>query len=148
MSCLWIEWRAVGRLIGVRSGDLPADCRWVTEYFAEVVANRLERTAAVEDVLDRLHAPGAPPLPWVIRVGWPLAGVPLAHAHVLVTTGLLPSLLRERFGLGWSRAQEVELRLLARASRSTTPALGAARIVGPAYLRLRARHDADVRSGG
>jgi uncharacterized protein (DUF2236 family) len=134
---LWIEWRAVGRLVGVRSRDLPADWQGLTEYFAEMVTNRLERTAAVDEVLDTLHAPGAPPLPSLLRAGWPLVGVPLAHAHVLVTTGLLPPLLRERFGLGWSRARELELYLLARALRSTTPALGAARIVGPAYLRLR-----------
>ena len=134
----WVEWRAAGRLVGVRTRDLPADWHGFEAYFEEMVGTRLQRTPAVDDVLDTLHAPGAPPLPLALRAGWPLAGAPLAHAHVLVTTGLLPPLLRERFGLAWGRAREIEFYLLARALRATTPALGAARILGPTYLRLRA----------
>jgi uncharacterized protein (DUF2236 family) len=133
----WAEWRAAGRLVGVRTRDLPEDWQALEAYFEEMVATRLQRTAAVDDVLGTLHAPGAPPLPFPVRAGWPLAGAPLAHAHVLVTIGLLPPLLRERFGLAWGRAREVEFYLLTRALRATTPALGAARVVGPAYLRLR-----------
>ena len=56
-----------------------------------------------------------------------------------MTVGMLRPSLRERFGLGWSRAQELELDVLARALRAMTPVLGAARIVGPAYLGLRAK---------
>lgn len=135
----WAEWRAAGRLVGVRARDLPADWRGLEAYFDEMVGHRLERTAAVDDVLDTLRAPGPPPLPLLLRAGWPLAGMPLAHAHMLVTSGMLPPPLRERFGLGWSRAQDLELQLLARALRAATPALpAAARILGPAYLRLRA----------
>jgi uncharacterized protein (DUF2236 family) len=133
----WLEWRAAGRLIGVRTRDLPADWQRLEAYFDEMVGDRLERTPAVDEVLDTLHDPGPPPLPLPLRAAWPLAGAPLAHAHLLVTTGLLPPLLRKRFGLGWSRAQQAEFSVLARALRATSPALGAARIVGPAYLRLR-----------
>jgi uncharacterized protein (DUF2236 family) len=133
----WREWRAAGRLLGVRTRDLPADWQRLEVYFEEMVGHRLERTPAVDDVLATLHDPGAPPLPCLLRAGWPLAGAALAHAHVLVTVGLLPPLLRQRFGLAWTRAREAEFYVLARALRATTPALGAARIVGPAYLRLR-----------
>jgi uncharacterized protein (DUF2236 family) len=133
----WLEWRAAGRLIGVRARDLPADWQGLEAYLEDMIDHRLERTPAVDDVLDTLHAPGAPPRPLLLRAGWPLAGVPLAHVHVLVTIGLLPPLLRERFGLAWSRARDVEFGVLARALRATTPVLGGARIVGPAYVRLR-----------
>jgi uncharacterized protein (DUF2236 family) len=54
----WAEWRAAGRLIGVRSGDLPADWPGLESYFERMVRDRLEATTAVEDVLDTLRAPG------------------------------------------------------------------------------------------
>jgi uncharacterized protein (DUF2236 family) len=133
----WLEWRAAGRLLGIRPRDLPADWPALERYFDTMVGHRLERTPAVDDVLATLHAPGAPPVPLALRAGWPLAGAPLAHALVLVTTGLLPPLLRERFGLEWSGARAVEFDVLTRALRATTPALGPTRIIGPAYLRLR-----------
>ena len=133
----WAEWRAAGRLVGVRARDLPADWHGVEAYFEEMVRTRLQHTAAVDAVLDTLQAPGAPPLPLPLRMGWPLAGAPLAHANVLVTIGLLPAPLRDRLGLAWGRARALEFDLLTRALRAMTPALAPARVVGPAYLRLR-----------
>jgi uncharacterized protein (DUF2236 family) len=134
----WAEWRAVGRLLGVRAGDLPNDWAEFEVYVERMLRDRLERTTAVDEVLETLADPGPPPLPLPVRVGWPVAGIPLGRALVLVTTGMLPPLLRERFGLGWSRAQALELDVLARALRAMTPALpGVARIIGPAYLWLR-----------
>ena len=56
---------------------------------------------------------------------------------MLVTIGTLPPVLRERFGLGWSRAQQLELDTLGRTLRAMTPVLRVAGVVGPAYLRLR-----------
>lgn len=137
----WVEWRDVGRLLGVRARDLPADWGEFEAYVDRMARDRLERTTAVDDVLLTLAAPGAPPVPLPLRVGWPVAGIPLARALVLTTTGLLPPLLRERFGLGWSRTQELELDALARGMRAMTPVLGAARIIGPTYLRLRRAAD-------
>ena len=134
----WADWRAAGRLLGVRARDLPADWAGLEAYVDDMVDHRLQRTAAVDDVLATLRDPGPPPVPLPLRVGWPLAGIPLAHALDLVTTGLLAPVLRERFGLGWSPVQRTELQLLAgglRATAAVTP--GAARILGPVYLRLR-----------
>jgi uncharacterized protein (DUF2236 family) len=133
----WLEWRAVGRLLGIRASELPGDWREFEAYVDGMVRGRLEHTRAVDDVLDTLAAPGPPPLPLPLRAGWPLAGIPLSRALTLVTIGTLPPVLRERFGLGWSRAERLELDLLARVLRAMTPALGAARIIGPAYLRVR-----------
>lgn len=133
----WVEWRGVGRLLGVRARELPADWSEFEAYVDHMTRDRLEHTPAVDDVLATLAAPGPPPVPLPLRAGWPVAGIPLSRALVLATTGLLPPVLRERFGLGWSRHQELELDVLARALRSMTPVLGIARVVGPAYLRLR-----------
>jgi uncharacterized protein (DUF2236 family) len=51
---------------------------------------------------------------------------------------MLPPVLRERFGIKWSRRQELEMRALARASRAATPLMPAqVRMYGKHYLRLR-----------
>jgi uncharacterized protein (DUF2236 family) len=133
----WLEWRAVGRLLGIRGGELPESWHDFDAYVAAMVTERLERTRAVDDVLATLAGPGPPPVPAPLRPAWPVAGVPLAHALRLTTVGTLPAVLRERFGLDWSRAQQLELDVLARSLRTLSPVLGAARIIGPAYLRLR-----------
>jgi hypothetical protein len=57
-----------------------------------------------------------------------------SERRVLLTAGYA-LVLHERFGLAWSRAREAEFAALARALRA--PLLGAARIIGPADLRLR-----------
>jgi uncharacterized protein (DUF2236 family) len=134
----WREWRDLGRLLGVRERDLPADWTAFRAYLDDIVAGRLEHTAAVDDVLDALANPAAPPLPVAARPAWTLAAVPLTHVMGLVTVGMLPAVLRERFGLRSSKAQQLELRLLGHAMRATTPMLpGAVRVSGPGYLRLR-----------
>ena len=133
----WAEWRRVGRLLGIRSGDLPGDWPEFEAYVEHMIRDRLEHTTAVDDVLRILAAPGAPPLPLPVRAGWPVAGIPLGRALVLVTAGMLPAPLRERFGLRWTRAQQLELDVIARGLRAMTPLLGATRSVGPAYLALR-----------
>src|SRR5262245_49817049 len=56
----WEEWRRYGRLIGVRDGDLPASWGQFQGYFEEMVEERLERTAAVDEVLESLSGRVAP----------------------------------------------------------------------------------------
>jgi uncharacterized protein (DUF2236 family) len=135
----YAEWRHNGRLIGIGDRDLPEGWGAFREYFDAMVAERLERTAAVGEVLDALAAPAGPDLGrFVPEVAWRLARIPATRQIGLITAGLLPAVLRERFGIPWTRARERELRLLAAASRAATPLLPrAVRNVGPRYLRWR-----------
>ena len=56
----------------------------------------------------------------------------------LGTVGLLPGRLRERFGVRWSRAQELELCAVGALARSATPLIPRSlRDTGPGYLRWR-----------
>lgn len=136
---LWCEWRALGRLIGVRPQDLPEGLAGFERYLAEIVGARLERTEAVDQVLDALAHPAPPALAIAYRALWEITRVPLGHFVWLTTVGLLPPVLRERFGLGWSRAQALELAALARALRAATPLMPPGlRNGGPRYLRWRA----------
>jgi len=134
----YADWRRAGRLIGVRERDLPEGWDAFGEYFDRMVAERLERTPAVEEVLEALEDPARPPLRFLPEGAWRIARVPATRQISLVTAGLLSPALRERLGVGWTRRQERELALLAAASRAATPLLPRSlRNVGPSYLRRR-----------
>lgn len=138
IELFYLEWRRGGELIGVRERDLPDSWEAFGPYFERMVAERLERTAAVDEVLEALGSPTKPDLRFLPQAAWRLARIPAAHHIYLVTSGLLGPELRARFGLRWSRARERELQLLAGASRAATPLLPRAlRNVGPSYLRWR-----------
>lgn len=132
------EWRRAGRLIGVRERDLPETWAEFGEYFDRMVEERLERTAAVDEVLESLKEPIGPELPFLPEPVWRLIRVPASHQVSLVSAGLLGPTLRERYGISWSRRKERQLQVLAAASRATSPLLPRRfRVVGPSYLRWR-----------
>jgi uncharacterized protein (DUF2236 family) len=136
---LWGEWRSLGRLLGVRDGDLPATLVGFHRYFEAVQLEVLQDNESVRGVLASIDEVPGPPLPLPVRPAWWLARLPAARALRLATVGLLPELLRRRFGLGWSGADEAQLALLCTASRAATPLLPpSVRVFGPAYLRWRA----------
>ncbi len=135
---LYAEWRRSGQLIGVRERDLPESWAEFGEYFERMEAECLERTAAVDEVLESLAAPIRPELPFLPDAAWRIARVPAVHQIGLITGGLLSPLLRDRFGVRWTRPQERQLQVLAAASRAATPLLPRTlRNVGPSYLRWR-----------
>lgn len=134
----WRDWRRVGRLVGVRSRDLPESWPEFERYFETIVGERLERTDAVGDVLESLDSPAKPPLRFLGDTGWKVASFPAIKSMELTTAGLLPPLLRERFGIAWTEKEERRFRALAKASRASTPVLPKALLnVGPRYLRWR-----------
>lgn len=138
IEVFYAEWRRSGRLIGVRERDLPENWTAFRDYFDRMVAERLERTPAVDEVLETLASPVRPPLRFLPEAAWRVARIPASHQITLITGGLLGPQLRRRFGIRWSRAREHELQLLGAASRAVTPLLPAtARNVGPRYLHWR-----------
>jgi uncharacterized protein (DUF2236 family) len=142
----YAEWLDLGRLLGIREGVLPGDWPGFRRYFDQMVAERLELTDAVHDVLAALKEPKIPPNLSLPEGAWRAARFPAARLSALATIGMLPPVLRERFGLKWSRAQELELRALGAASRSATPMMPTSlRRMGPAWLDRR--RDAIVRGG-
>lgn len=135
---LWSEWRALGRLLGIRDGDLPPDWRGFRDYVEEMVETQLEHTAAVEEVWAALARPTAPPARAFGRGAWPILSQPLAHLLRVSTAGLLPATLRRRVGVSWTRANELELRALGVMLRGATPLMPPSlRNTGPGYLRWR-----------
>lgn len=134
----WSEWRELGRLVGVRTDELPETWSGFRTYFERMVSERLEDTEAVHDVLVTLSSPARPPHPLLNDTTWRVARLPMARVTSLATMGLLPARLRKRFGVNWSRTQELELRALGAASRAATPLMPEwLRNTGPGYLRWR-----------
>ncbi|MDX6615371.1 MAG: hypothetical protein QOD60_462 [Solirubrobacterales bacterium] len=133
----WPQWRGLGRLLGVRERDLPPDWDGFRAYLQEMIS-RLEDNQAVRDVLDGLANPTPPPVSGIAAGAARLAGVPAAHMSSLATIGQLPPELRERLGIDWTRAKQLQFRAMGRASRAATPLMPASlRNMGPGYLRWR-----------
>jgi uncharacterized protein (DUF2236 family) len=135
----WVEWRRLGRLLGVRERDLPATHAGYRSYFDGTVGEVLEDNETVHGVIESLSEPACPPLPRYLAPAWKLGAFPAAIALRVATVGMLPPLLRERFGLGWTFGQELELRALETASRASAALMPRSlRALGPSYLRWRA----------
>src|SRR3954463_12117008 len=132
------EWRGLGRLLGIREGDLPTTWAGFRDYVEEMCATRLESSDVVDDVLESLADPKAPDVRGLGPRTWKAVTLPTSHTMRLATIGLLPRTARESLGLEWTRAMEVELNVIGRLSRSTTPVMPRGlRVVGPSYLRWR-----------
>jgi uncharacterized protein (DUF2236 family) len=135
---LYREWRALGRLIGIRDRDLPADWEGFREYFEAMATERLEANDVVYGVLTSLARPAAPAVPLLTEWAWRIGRIPLARLIRLATVGLLPSALRERLGLGLGSLDRFQLAAVSAAFRSATPVVrGPLANYGPRYLDLR-----------
>jgi uncharacterized protein (DUF2236 family) len=133
------EYTGLGRLIGVREGELPPDYEGFRHYFDRTCATELVRTVSVDRVITATQSDVPAPLP-MPAVLWRTARVPFRRALWLGGVGMLTPELRERFGLRWRRSDEVQFKALGRASRATTPLLPKpVRIAGPTQLRIRRR---------
>jgi uncharacterized protein (DUF2236 family) len=136
---LWMQWRALGRLLGIRDGDLPERWEEFEAYFRHTVAGTLAHTAAVDEVLAALASPSPPDVLLAVPALWLPAQLSLGHVIRLTSIGLLGEELRARFNLCWSARQARQLSALAALLRAGTPLMPPwLRSTGPGYLRQRA----------
>ena len=97
---LWRDYRIVGRLFGLREGDMPADSAAFEAYMAEryaspeLVVTPQARALATEIVL-------RPPVPLHMR--------PVLELVNQITVGLLPPRVREQYGFSWDPVRAVAL---------------------------------------
>jgi uncharacterized protein (DUF2236 family) len=137
---IYSEYMPLGRLLGIRADEMPPTWGDFIDYFDDMVENRLVRHETVDRVLRSFDQPDRPPqLPPSLDGLWKLLRVPPSHGLRLMSTGLLPPVLREHFGMPWTRVNEAEFRGVAAASRAAGPLIPARlKHVGPEYLRWRA----------
>lgn len=137
------EYRGLGRLIGVREGDLPADWVGFRRYFRQMLRQELRRTESVERVLRAVRYAAPPPIPFPDPL-WRVIRWPAQRALWLGGVGLIDPSLRRRLGMDWSAGNEAEFRALGMLSRSLTPLMPRQlRVMGPDQLRWRHRAIAD-----
>jgi uncharacterized protein (DUF2236 family) len=133
------EYLRLGRLIGVRPGDLPAGWDGFREYFEGMVEHELVRTGSIERVLATVRAAMHPPVRFPDLL-WRAVRIPARRAMWLGGIGLMDRTLRARLGIPWSAADEAQFRALGRSSRALTPVLPMSlTVMGPAQLRWRRR---------
>jgi uncharacterized protein (DUF2236 family) len=113
------EWLQIGRLLAVPEGELPSDLDSFHRYYERMIDERLEDNRVVREVLEAVSSPSPPP--HVPRPVWMPARVSAGHLTRLVTVGLLPPTLRERWGLEWTSGQQRELRAFSRLVRRVAP---------------------------
>jgi uncharacterized protein (DUF2236 family) len=131
------EYRAVGRLIGVRERDLPPTWLEFRAYFDATARAALTRTKSVERVLATIRDPGPPPMPISARL-WPMVKFPARRAVWLGGIGMMDPRLRAHLSIGWTPLDEAQFRALCVLSRATGPAMPAGlRMIGPGHLRWR-----------
>ncbi len=109
---LWQDYRRFAQLFGTTADALPVDHAAFRAYYeAELVAAENHLTAQAR------------------YVGWfssfaipsPTLRGPLLEAHNLIVRGSLPPAVRELYGLGWSRREQLRFDLVCRAQRLTRP---------------------------
>jgi uncharacterized protein (DUF2236 family) len=111
----WQDMRVIGRLFGLRDGDMPPTSIELEAYVKEMIegdvlhVSEQARELGIEIVLN-------PPVPVLAR--------PLLELANFVTIGLLPAKIRRQYGLRWDPMRSVTLRVGAEyARRLVVPAL-------------------------
>ncbi|HTF55306.1 MAG TPA: oxygenase MpaB family protein [Pseudonocardia sp.] len=111
------------RILRVPERMLPPTTAAYWAYFDDMIENTLENHPTAHQVLaTAASAPPLPGLPGPLRRLWaPVRGVG-SRLNYLVTVGTLPPAARDKLGLSWSRAEELELRALGKlAGRLNAP---------------------------
>ena len=133
------EYRDLGRLIGVRAGELPDTWTDFSRYFDHVCAEELGPDASVTRVLRSVRMTGPPPLPLPDPL-WRALRIPARRALWLGGIGLMAPALRERLGIAWSSSDERAFQRLGRITRASGAVMPPSlRVLGPTQLRLRRR---------
>ncbi|MFE0648168.1 oxygenase MpaB family protein [Streptomyces sp. NPDC059534] len=125
---LYAEWLQVGRILGIHDRDMPQTVEAFWPYYRKVLAEEIEATTVVRELLDTdlpLPPPDRGPLPvrFVLRLLWPVLRRPFLRLRAFLTVGMMPPDAREAIGLEWTDAQERTLRRLARVVRAVVPVL-------------------------
>ena len=132
------EWLGVGRFIGVREGDLPADWPSFEAWFDRIVEERLAWTPAVPEVMATLARAKTPSVPGLRPGLWKVLRLPMSLQLRVATVGLLPATLRERLDLPFTRSDRAVFRSMCRVAKASEPLMRGPLVnFGPQYVRWR-----------
>ncbi|WP_435973162.1 oxygenase MpaB family protein [Streptomyces sp. Qhu_M48] len=125
---LYAEWLQVGRVLGIHDRDMPQTIEEFWPHYRKVLAEELEATVVVRELLDPdqpVPAPDRGPLParLALRLLWPVLRRPFLRLRAFLTVGMMPPDAREAIGLEWTPEQERALHRFARVVRLVVPVL-------------------------
>ncbi|GGT11784.1 hypothetical protein GCM10014713_00180 [Streptomyces purpureus] len=125
---LYAEWLQVGRILGIRDQDMPQTIEEFWPYYRRIVADELEATPVVRDLVDphqKLPPPDRGPMPLrlLLTALWPWIMPRYVRLRSFLTAGLMPPDARDALGLTWTDRQERTLRRFARVVRIVVPVL-------------------------
>lgn len=104
---LYTELLQLGRILGLHDRDMPRDPAEYWEYFDRVVAEKLEYTVVVSELLDPERPLPAPDdAPALLRLAWPCISPPLTRLRVFFTVGLMHPAVRAKLGLRWTERED------------------------------------------
>jgi uncharacterized protein (DUF2236 family) len=135
---LYLEWRQVGRLLGIRDEDLPPAWADFCRYFETTVDRVLEANQAVGDVLAAVARPKNPVPVVPGRVWGPLAGR-AGDLALLLSAGTLPPPIRGRIGLAWTAADQERFEQQVRRLRAVFSVLPGVLLNFPPAMPYQAR---------
>lgn len=136
----WREWLEVGRLLGVRDGDLPPTYAQFCALIDAAAGRRLEDNRSVRDVVQSVSLIPAPaPLRFLGPVWRVLVGRPVGALSWLVTVGALPPAVADRLGLALTDREQRRLRRFVALVAGLRRLLPAPLRPGPGALLIRWR---------
>lgn len=140
-EAFWQEWLALGRLMGIRDGDLPDTWVDMQVYKNEMIDTVLTANDVVADVQRvAARARGGSPFSWLPPSVWGVAGVTLGKYGAFLGRGTMGHRLRDKLDIPWTNAQQRRFARVAALHRAATPIMiGPLRHAGPLALKIRQR---------
>ena len=135
------ETRELGRRLGLRERDMPDTHESFLEWYAWMLAERIDDNQTVRDVLTVLRRPNPPR--GVPAIVWPLPRAAVAELGWLATVGTLPASVRARLQIPWNVVDEIRLRAIAQAFKLLNSAPASLFYLPPAREAFK-RLDADA----
>ena len=135
------ETRELGRRLGLRERDVPPSYESFQDWYAWMLAERIDDNQTVRDVLAVLRRPNPPR--GVPQVMWPLPRAAVAELGWVATVGTLPASVRARLRIPWSAIDEIRLRAIAQAFKLLNAAPASVFYLPPARAAFK-RVDADA----
>ena len=120
---------------------MPASYGSFQEWYAWMLAERIDDNQTVRDVLTVLRRPNPPR--GVPAIVWPLPRAAVAELGWLATVGTLPASVRARLRIPWSVVDEIRLRAIAQAFKLLSAAPASVFYLPPARAAFK-RVDADA----
>jgi uncharacterized protein (DUF2236 family) len=137
----WQEWLVLGDVLRVDRRHLPAHWDGVDAYVQSMIDDVLVDNDVVQEVKEAAdRVTGSAPVHWLSRRVWNTTSRPAGPVLRLLGTGMLPTELRERYGMPWTARDERLYRTWCRVSKASGRVM-------PRFVRQSAPMSMRIRRG-